>query len=523
MASISGTVYEQKVSQIGGMTYYDRGNPIANVKVTLDNSNVTYTSSSGVYSFSNISEGTHTLKFEKDGYQTTTVTFNTATTKVFDIYLTTTAYYQATAVPLQQCQDLEKQIADVRDKIANIVRDFNVYDKSLAADYYNKAWNIYYNAHANFGYTSDSLPKWKDALNQIQNLYNDLMSNYNNLVTQYIKVYLSSDYFTWTPKNASWSHSGDILICGDTGKLYYNASKNIQTLVSSLSGFNHKFDSNMISYLQSNGTKVYVPSDEDVKTWRISITTAEGLQAIKEADYYFSRAFDNDKSLFVDDASGENLNLHDFLYYKVKMTPDETDIFKKVYVEGYPSNMITAYKFFAGTPWMKINACEIESTVETLKKLNNYAKSLVTQLVDIANKHKPEVKQAADIYKSIPKGVPLTAEQEKTLEAVTKGTVSTPIQQETKPTPSPPAPVQQQIQPVKIATPTAPTITQTTTVPTTTVTQPQAQPVTTTTTTIRTEVLPQPQITDNTLEKLGFGALALLGLFFLLRGGKKKD
>ncbi|MEM3829044.1 MAG: carboxypeptidase-like regulatory domain-containing protein, partial [Conexivisphaerales archaeon] len=327
MASISGTVYEQKVSQIGGMTYYDRGNPIANVKVTLDNSNVTYTSSSGVYSFSNISEGTHTLKFEKDGYQTTTVTFNTATTKVFDIYLTTTAYYQATAVPLQQCQDLEKQIADVRDKIANIVRDFNVYDKSLAADYYNKAWNIYYNAHANFGYTSDSLPKWKDALNQIQNLYNDLMSNYNNLVTQYIKVYLSSDYFTWTPKNASWSHSGDILICGDTGKLYYNASKNIQTLVSSLSGFNHKFDSYLVSYLQSNGTKVYVVNSEDAKKWNIGITTSEGLQLINDANLYSPNVVwilgggreltqeqiytiggsrENESKLFVDDVSGEN-------------------------------------------------------------------------------------------------------------------------------------------------------------------------------------------------------------------------
>ncbi|MEM3423963.1 MAG: carboxypeptidase-like regulatory domain-containing protein [Nitrososphaeria archaeon] len=105
-----------------------------------------------------------------------------------------------------------------------------------------------------------------------------------------------------------------------------------------------------------------------------------------------------------------------------------------------------------------------------------------------------------------------------------KGTVSTPIQQETKPTPSPPAPVQQQIQPVKITTPTAPTITQTTTVPTTTVTQPQPQPVTTTTTTIRAQVPAQPQqISDNTLEKLGFGALALLGLYFLLKGGSKKD
>ena len=53
----------------GVVTDASTGYALQGVKVALD-SLVTYTDSSGYYSFTNLSVGAHTVKFEKTGYET---------------------------------------------------------------------------------------------------------------------------------------------------------------------------------------------------------------------------------------------------------------------------------------------------------------------------------------------------------------------------------------------------------------------------------------------------------------------
>jgi len=53
----------------GVVTDAETGYALAGVKVTLDIL-VTYTDSSGQYSFTGLSVGAHTVKFEKEGYET---------------------------------------------------------------------------------------------------------------------------------------------------------------------------------------------------------------------------------------------------------------------------------------------------------------------------------------------------------------------------------------------------------------------------------------------------------------------
>jgi len=54
----------------GVVTDAETGYVLQGVKVTLD-SLVTYTDSSGYYSFTGLSVGAHSVKFEKSGYETT--------------------------------------------------------------------------------------------------------------------------------------------------------------------------------------------------------------------------------------------------------------------------------------------------------------------------------------------------------------------------------------------------------------------------------------------------------------------
>ncbi len=53
----------------GVVTDAQTGYALQGVKVTLD-SLVTYTDSSGYYSFTGLSVGAHSIKFEKDGFET---------------------------------------------------------------------------------------------------------------------------------------------------------------------------------------------------------------------------------------------------------------------------------------------------------------------------------------------------------------------------------------------------------------------------------------------------------------------
>jgi len=53
----------------GVVTDAQTGYALPDVKVTLD-SMVAYTDSSGYYSFDGLSVGAHSVKFEKDGYET---------------------------------------------------------------------------------------------------------------------------------------------------------------------------------------------------------------------------------------------------------------------------------------------------------------------------------------------------------------------------------------------------------------------------------------------------------------------
>ena len=53
----------------GQVTDAETGQPIQGVKVTIDGL-VTYTNASGQYGFEGLTPGSHTITFEKDGYET---------------------------------------------------------------------------------------------------------------------------------------------------------------------------------------------------------------------------------------------------------------------------------------------------------------------------------------------------------------------------------------------------------------------------------------------------------------------